>query len=36
MRKALAHAPVGDDQYGEDPTVNVLEERMAAPSRNRI
>lgn len=30
MREAMAHAPVGDDQYGEDPTVNALEERMAA------
>ena len=23
-------APVGDDQFGEDPTVNALQERMAA------
>ena len=30
MREAMAHAPVRDDQYGEDPTVNALEERMAA------
>ena len=30
MREAMAHAPVGDDQYGEDPSVNALEERMAA------
>ena len=29
MRKAMAEAPVGDDQYGEDPTVNRLEERSA-------
>ena len=24
MRAAIAAAPVGDDQYGEDPTVNAL------------
>lgn len=30
MRKAIAHAPVGDDVYGDDPTVNSLEERVAA------
>ncbi|MGH7124075.1 MAG: threonine aldolase family protein [Stellaceae bacterium] len=30
MRKAMAEAPVGDDQYGEDPTVRRLQERMAA------
>jgi threonine aldolase len=29
MRKAMADADVGDDQYGEDPTVNRLEERSA-------
>jgi threonine aldolase len=29
MRRAMAEAPVGDDQYGEDPTVNRLQERMA-------
>jgi threonine aldolase len=29
MRQAMAAAPVGDDQYGEDPTVNRLQERMA-------
>jgi len=29
MRKAMAEAPVGDDQYGEDPTVNRLQERIA-------
>ncbi len=29
MRKAMAAAPVGDDRYGEDPTVNRLEERYA-------
>lgn len=29
MRKAMAEAPVGDDQYGEDPTVNALQERVA-------
>lgn len=30
MREAIAAAPVGDDQFGEDPTVNVLQERIAA------
>ncbi|GAB3570384.1 threonine aldolase family protein [Spelaeicoccus albus] len=29
MREAMAHAPVGDDVYGEDPTTNELEERVA-------
>ncbi|HZJ33794.1 MAG TPA: GntG family PLP-dependent aldolase [Vicinamibacterales bacterium] len=29
MRAAIAAAPVGDDQYGEDPTVNRLQERIA-------
>ncbi len=30
MRKAMAGAPVGDDVYGEDPTVNDLERHVAA------
>ncbi len=30
MRAAMASAPVGDDQYGEDPTVNRLQETVAA------
>jgi len=30
MRAAMAEAPVGDDVYGEDPTVAALEERVAA------
>src|SRR3954465_14144830 len=30
MRRAMASAEVGDDVYGEDPTVNALEERVAA------
>ncbi len=30
MRKAMAEAEVGDDVYGEDPTVNKLEETAAA------
>ena len=30
MRAAMASAPVGDDQYGEDPTVRALQERVAA------
>ena len=29
MRSAMAAAPVGDDQYGEDPTANRLQERVA-------
>ena len=29
MRAAMAAAPVGDDQYGEDPTANLLQERIA-------
>ncbi|HEX5279202.1 MAG TPA: GntG family PLP-dependent aldolase [Micropepsaceae bacterium] len=29
MRRAMAAAEVGDDQYGEDPTVNLLQERVA-------
>jgi threonine aldolase len=29
MRKAIAEAEVGDDVYGEDPTVRRLEERVA-------
>jgi len=29
MRRAMAAAEVGDDVYGEDPTVNALEERVA-------
>ncbi len=29
MRKAMAEAEVGDDVYGEDPTINKLEERVA-------
>lgn len=30
MRAAMARAPVGDDQYGEDPSVNALQERVAS------
>ena len=29
MREAMVSAPVGDDVYGEDPTVNELERRVA-------
>ena len=29
MRKAMANAEVGDDVYGEDPTVNLLQEKAA-------
>jgi threonine aldolase len=30
MRAAMAAAEVGDDQYGEDPSINHLQERVAA------
>jgi threonine aldolase len=30
MRQAMANAPVGDDVYGEDPTVNKLEQMAAS------
>jgi threonine aldolase len=30
MRQAMAEAEVGDDQYGEDPSVNRLQEEVAA------
>jgi len=30
MRAAMAAAPVGDDQFGEDPTINELQARVAA------
>ena len=30
MRAAMAAAEVGDDVYGEDPTINLLEDRAAA------
>jgi threonine aldolase len=30
MRAAMAAAPVGDDQFAEDPTVNLLQERVAS------
>ena len=30
MREAMLRAEVGDDVYGEDPTVNALQERLAA------
>lgn len=30
MREAMAAAPVGDDQFGEDPTTNALQARVAA------
>lgn len=29
MREAMVAAPVGDDVYGEDPTINALEARVA-------
>jgi len=30
MRAVMAEAPVGDDVYGEDPSINALEEKAAA------
>ncbi|HEV2620647.1 MAG TPA: low-specificity L-threonine aldolase [Frateuria sp.] len=30
MRASMLDAPVGDDVYGEDPTVNALQQRVAA------
>jgi threonine aldolase len=30
MRAAMTDAPVGDDVFGDDPTVSLLEERIAA------
>lgn len=30
MRAVMTHAPVGDDVYGDDPSVNALQERVAA------
>jgi threonine aldolase len=30
MKRAMCEAPLGDDVYGEDPTVNLLQEEMAA------
>jgi len=30
MREAIARAPVGDDVFGDDPTVNALQEHAAA------
>ena len=29
MREAMMRAPVGDDVYGEDPSVNALQARLA-------
>lgn len=29
MREAISSAPVGDDQFGEDPTINLLQKRIA-------
>jgi threonine aldolase len=29
MKKAISSSPLGDDVFGEDPTVNALQERAA-------
>ena len=29
MRDAMANAPVGDDVFGDDPTVNALQQKAA-------
>jgi threonine aldolase len=29
MREAMFQAPLGDDVFGEDPTVNALEQKVA-------
>jgi len=29
MRVVIANAPVGDDQFEEDPSINLLQERIA-------
>ena len=36
MRRAMAEAEVGDDVYGEDPTVNRLEQRAAEISKQLL
>ncbi len=30
MRRVMAEAPVGDDVFGEDPSINALQEKAAA------
>ncbi len=35
MREAMFKAPVGDDVYGDDPTVNELEKWAAEKTRIR-
>ena len=30
MREVMMSAPLGDDVFGDDPSVNALQERMAA------
>jgi threonine aldolase len=29
MRAAMSDAPIGDDQYSEDPSINSLQKRVA-------
>ena len=36
MRDAMFRAEVGDDVYGEDPTVNLLEARAAEIAASQI
>ena len=35
MRRAMSQAEVGDDVYGEDPTVNVIVKSLLVPASNR-
>lgn len=35
MRRAMAHAEVGDDWYDDDPTVNRLQDRVAEMTRKK-
>ena len=36
MRRAMAEAEVGDDVFGDDPTVNRLQERAYAACSDRF
>ena len=36
MRAAMARAEVGDDVFGEDPTINLLESKAAALAGKKL